>query len=78
LDCWTLAPGGVAFEEQKAGRGIITRFMSEQGVPIIAGKEQLRKLKIYCREHFAGDMQELSSRKYGETVVTVCRCEVKP
>jgi hypothetical protein len=78
LDCWTLVPGGVAFEEQKAGRGMIARFMSEQGVPIIAGQEQLLKLKIYCREHFAGDMKELSSRKYGETVVTVCRCEVKP
>ena len=77
LDCVTLAPGTVAFEEQKAGRGMITRFISEQGVPIIASKEHLLKLKIYCREHFAGDMKELSSRKYGETVVTVCRCEVK-
>jgi hypothetical protein len=78
LGSFTLAPFSVAFSEQQHGRGMTDLLIKETGVPIIGYDQYIKYLEIYCKEHFHGQLQELSVKQYGEIVVRQQRCEVKP
>ena len=74
----TLAPFSRASVEQNAGRGLLARLTSEQGVAIIADEGNIERLRVYCQEHMRGELQKLSSQRYGDVVVQWQRCESTP
>ena len=53
-------------------------LLKEKGVPIIANAGLFNMLDIYCKEHFHGQLKELSAKQYGAIEVSQRRCEVKP
>lgn len=74
LGGFTLAPFSVAFLEEKAGRGLIELLVSEAGVPMVADKDQIRYLGIYCSEHYSGRLETLSQQEFGSVKVSWQRC----
>ncbi len=78
LGGFTLAPFSRSFAEQKDGRGMTNLLVKETGVPIIADFQSFIYLKIYCQEHFRGQLKELFTKQYGTIVVSQRRCEVSP
>ena len=75
LGAFTLAPFSVAYKEQQKGRGMIDLLSKEKGVPIVANERCIKCLEIYCKEHLHGEMEELSSQRFGEVTVSWRRCE---
>jgi hypothetical protein len=73
----TLNPFTVADVEQKAGRGMINLLVKEEGIPIMAAPPDFNYLEIYCKEHFQGQLKELSIKQYGTLAVSQRRCEPK-
>lgn len=59
LNAFTHAPFSVAYTEQMAGRGMMERLQSSEGIPIIvSAKRDTKRLRIYCIEHFNGKLFE--------------------
>lgn len=50
LGVFTFAPFSVPTADERDGKGMIVRLLSEQGVPIIATLGHLALLKTYCLE----------------------------
>jgi len=76
LGTMTLAPGALSYAEQAAGRGMVSRLLSPEGIPIIANSYMLyERLATYCQERFGGDLKELASESYGRVSLTVQRCD---
>ncbi len=71
----TLAPYTVAYEEQKAGRGLTDILVAKGGMPVMAHPIYLKMLEIYCQERLHGKLNELSSQKYGATELRFIQCE---
>ena len=63
LDFFTLAPFSVATAEQKAGREMVQRIRTAEGVPIIAIDSFVNNLRIYCKEHLNGRFYEKTAQK---------------
>ena len=74
----TWAPFTRSFIEQKLGRGMIDLLVKEAGIPIVAHSQSFTYLEIYCKEHFQGQLKELSVKQYGTLAVSQRRCEPKP
>ena len=70
-----LAPLSRAYAEQKSGRGMVDRLISQNGVPVIANEQRLGFLSTYCKEHFDGVLMELANHQYGQVRVTQQHCE---
>ncbi len=75
LGVFTLAPFSVAYAEQKAGRGMIERLMSKNGIPIIAYESSIQILGIYCNEHYHKNLKQLSVQPFGDTTLQWIRCD---
>ena len=60
LDAFTFAPFSVATAERKAGREMIHRLQTAEGLPIIAFDSYLNMLRIYCEER-NGQFEKLTS-----------------
>lgn len=75
LGVFTHAPFSVSKSEQVLGGGMIERLTSQEGIPIVADKRRFDLLKIYCKEHFGGVLDELAAREYGQVVVSWRRCQ---
>ena len=78
LGVFTWAPFATAYVEQAAGRGLVARFMSAQGVPIVTNEIGIGFLQIYCREHFRGQFERLSHRSYTVVDIDQVRCKTSP
>ena len=76
LDSFTLAPFSVATAEQKAGRGMIQRLRTSEGLPIIAYDEDIDSLRIYCGEHLNGWFRSVMTYRGSLLLVRQVRCEV--
>ena len=74
LGGFTLAPFSVAVAEQSAGRGMIDRLVSEDGLLVTANEGQLAALGVYCREHLNGELKKLSVQSYGVVRLSRYRC----
>ena len=55
----TLAPFSVAHAETGAGRGLVQRLIGDDGIPLLAHPILVEHLAIYCREHYAGTLQQV-------------------
>jgi len=77
----SLIPSTRAYVEQAAGRGMVSRLLSQTGIPVITDNgypdDKYYLLQTYCREHFDGVLIELFNAEYGRTRVTQLRCERK-
>ncbi|MBA3536111.1 MAG: hypothetical protein H0T84_05805 [Tatlockia sp.] len=73
----TLAPYTYAYSEEKAGRGVKDLLTKKKGVPMMALPEYFELLKVYCKEHFQGELQDLFSKKFGEYSIKQVRCNLK-
>ena len=77
LGCFTLAPFSRSVADQKAGRGLIELLGKATGVPIIADPLAFEYLKMYCNEHFNGQLKELFAKQYGKMMLRQLQCEVQ-
>lgn len=75
LGTFTLAPFTVSFAEQRQGRGLTDRLLSESGVPIVASAEFFNYLDTYCRERHHGALRQLATQHHGRTELRWYRCE---
>jgi hypothetical protein len=78
LGVFTLAPFSISVAEQSAGRGLINRLLSEDGLLFAATERNLAMLGGYCREHLHGELKELSAQRYGEFLLGRFRCAPSP
>ena len=79
LGAFTWAPFSRAYAEQAAGRGLLARLVSTQGVPMVANPTSMDNLAIYCREHLRGQLQQLPHPHYDDLVpVDQVRCTKSP
>ncbi|OWT74937.1 hypothetical protein CEY04_20425 [Achromobacter sp. HZ28] len=67
LGGFTLAPFSVSHEEDVAGRGLISRLLSAEGVLILGAREP--PLKIYCAERHGGALEKLLTDTANTSVV---------
>jgi hypothetical protein len=74
LGAFTLAPFSVAAAERSAGRGLIDRLLSEDGLSFTGTELNVGMLAGYCREHLNGELKELSPQRYGEVLLRRYRC----
>ena len=74
LGTTTLAPFSNAYAETYAGRGMVERLISPDGVPIVARDTEFYMLSKYCSEHFNGILQELARDDYGQVIIRRSRC----
>jgi MFS family permease len=58
LGGFTHAPFSLSSAEQRAGRGMIERLRTPEGVPIIASQQSLELLRMYCRERLNAQFRE--------------------
>jgi len=70
----TLAPFAVARSESLAGRGLVDRMTSPEGVPIFANSVLIGMLATYCREHFDGRLETISEPPKELVAPTSYRC----
>jgi hypothetical protein len=56
----TLAPFSIARSESLAGRDMIERLRSSEGVPIFANSTLIKMLEVYCQEHFNGRFEAMT------------------
>jgi hypothetical protein len=77
LGVFTFAPFSVAHAEEMAGRGLVSRLVSENGIPIMGADNLFGFLSTYCEEHWSGVLIELASQEYGLRHVSWRRCEAK-
>lgn len=75
LDSFTHAPFSVAAAEQKAGRGMIQRLHTAEGVPIIAFDFFIDNLQIYCNERLNGQLRGFITHQTSGVPVRQVRCE---
>jgi hypothetical protein len=78
LGVFTLAPFSIAASERTAGRGMLERLKSAEGVPVIAGVDKIELMRRYCRERMNGELRELAILGEGELIVRYLRCVVQP
>ena len=71
-----LAPTARSFAEEKKRRGFIERLLSQDGVPIVAHKSRVGLLRLYCQEHFSGELRELARQQFGQVSVQRLQCYV--
>lgn len=74
LGAFSLAPFSVVTAEEKAGRGIKARLLTNDGVPIIASEKRFGLLQTYCQERLQGELKELSVQQYKYIQVSWRRC----
>jgi hypothetical protein len=70
----TLAPFAIARSESLAGRGMIERLRSPEGVPIFANSTLMKMLEVYCYEHFDGQFQTMTVPPAGTIAPSWYRC----
>lgn len=70
----TLAPFSVAYAETGAGRGLVERLIGEDGIPLLAHPILVEHLAIYCREHYAGTIQQVAPRNDNALGLAQVRC----
>ena len=70
----TLAPTSVAYKEEAAGRGFISRFNSIEGVEVIARAEFIELMPKFCEEHFRGVFRLISTIQYESFSVSRIAC----
>lgn len=70
----TLAPFSVARSESLAGRSMIERLRSAEGVPIFANSTLMKMLEVYCSEHFGGRFETIAVPPAGAVAPTWYRC----
>jgi hypothetical protein len=58
LGGFTHAPFSLSSAEQRAGRGMIERLRTPEGVPIIASQQSIELLRMYCRERLNAQFRE--------------------
>jgi hypothetical protein len=75
LGAFTVAPFTVASVEERAGRGLVRRLLSPDGVPIIADGQRRTSLQVYCEQHWHGRLKELSTESHRELTLTRFACE---
>ncbi len=74
LGVFTLAPFSVAYAQELAGNGFITRLRSAEGLHLIATQRQVSLLATYCKEHLAGELKSLPTPPLGALPVSRQRC----
>ena len=75
LSAMDYAPFSVAMAEEKAGRGMIKRFCSSEGIPLFTSAENIHLLGIYCRERLGGELQGTAMRKKTALMIQRVRCD---
>jgi hypothetical protein len=68
LGVFTWAPFSVAVAEENAGRGLVSRLRSDEGILLVANAPQRELLITYCSEHFGGQLKLVDFMKM--TIVT--------
>ena len=68
LGVFTWAPFSVAVAEESAGRGLVSRLRSDEGILLVAVAPQRDLLSTYCSEHFGGQLKLADFMKM--TIVT--------
>jgi len=71
----TLAPFAFARSESLAGRDMIERLRSAEGVPMFANSILVKQLATYCTEHFNGLLEVLSAPAAGMIAPSWYRCQ---
>ena len=74
LGVFTLAPFSVAYAQELAGNGFITRLRSAEGLHLIATQRQVSLLATYCKEHLGGALESLPTPPLGALPVSRQRC----
>lgn len=70
----TLAPFAVARSESLAGRGMIERLTSLEGVPIFANSVLIKELELYCHQHFGRKLEQITIPTAGAIAPIWYRC----
>lgn len=78
LGVMTWAPYSHAAVEHHAGRGLVERIVSPDGIPFVANKGAINLLEQYCGEHRDGVLQETKRKRFGRLVVSWRRCAPSP
>jgi hypothetical protein len=70
----TLAPFAIARSESLAGRDMVERLRSPEGVPIFANSTLIKMLEIYCQEHYGGRFERVTTPSGGMIAPSWYRC----
>lgn len=76
LGVFAPAPFSVVSVEDKNGRSMKNLFLTDEGVPIIAGEQAILVLQTYCKERFHGDFKIQRTQQYGQSQVHWLKCSV--
>ncbi|MBX9778454.1 MAG: hypothetical protein K2Y71_29115 [Xanthobacteraceae bacterium] len=74
LDVFTLAPFSVGSSEYAAGRGLVERLQSSDGLPIIVLQNNVEMLRKYCLERLGKRLTETSTRETPSFTIRQLRC----
>ena len=75
LDSFTHAPFSVTTAEQTAGRGMIQRLRTADGVQLISSIQDINHLGIYCEEHLNSNLRKITTHHTRSLTVHQVRCE---
>ena len=78
LGVFAPAPFSVAYAEQAAGRGLMERLVSADGLRVIATDRHIGYLEIYCRERLQGVLTAMGAEHFGDLTVRRLHCGVAP
>lgn len=62
LNGLTNAPFSIARTEEMAGRGVLKRLRTAEGILIVASPKKIEQLHIYCKERMNGNLRKLITR----------------
>ena len=74
LGAFTTAPFSRAFVAQHAGNGMVATLLSRGGIRVLAAPFQFELLRIYCAEHYSGELIDLSQQQFGKLQMRHVRC----
>jgi hypothetical protein len=74
LGVFTLAPFSVGSSEYTAGRGLVQRLQSPEGMPTIALQNNVEMLRKYCLERLGKHLTETSTRETPSFTIRQLRC----
>jgi hypothetical protein len=72
----TFAPFTNTYIADKNGNALPSLIVNNNGIDIIASKEHLNMLAIYCMERLHGRLHQISATQHGSIILSRQRCEI--
>ena len=74
MGVFNAAPNTISQQEERAGRGLVSRLTGETGVIMFASDRHVRLLETYCRERLAAPLELMASQATESFVLRRFRC----